>query len=109
MAREDGWFKDGEDPRRFAKRRTAAKNRITSAFLEAFVADFEEYGVEAIQAARLSDPVQYVKIAASLLPKDLNLTDGDGNSVGFIIVPAKNGTETTVAADAASIGVPGSH
>lgn len=73
MPREDGWFKSGDDPRRAAKRREGAKTKLTTAFLEAFAADFEEHGKAVIVAARTEDPVQYLKIAASLLPKDVNL------------------------------------
>lgn len=43
-------------------------------FLKDFLRDWEEHGSEAIETVRKEDPTNYVKIGASLLPKDFNLT-----------------------------------
>jgi hypothetical protein len=48
-----------------------AKNRLAWAFIEALREDFEAHGMEAIRIARIEDPVRYVAILASLMPREL--------------------------------------
>jgi len=55
-------------------RANGARNKLSVAFLEAFAADFEEHGPDTIRIMRAEDPVNYVKVAASLLPKELEIT-----------------------------------
>lgn len=50
-----------------------SRNKLGEAFLTALSDDFDTHGVEAIQAARHEDPVAYVKVVASLLPKELKI------------------------------------
>ncbi|PDT39820.1 MULTISPECIES: hypothetical protein [Sinorhizobium] len=50
-----------------------SRNKLGEAFLEAMHADFEEYGVKAIAKVRDEKPDQYLKVIASILPKDLNV------------------------------------
>jgi hypothetical protein len=50
-----------------------ARNRITALFLNTLAADFEEHGAKAIQECREHDPGTYVKVVASLLPKEVDL------------------------------------
>jgi hypothetical protein len=47
-----------------------ARNALTASFLKALAADFEAHGAEAIESARTDDPVGYVRVVASLLPKE---------------------------------------
>ena len=54
-------------------RRAGARNRLTTKFLEALAADFEEGGADAIKIARIEDPVRYTAIIASLMPKELTI------------------------------------
>ena len=42
-------------------------------FLKAFIADFNEHGTDAIETVRREKPADYIKVAASLLPKDFNI------------------------------------
>ena len=49
------------------------KNKLAESFLAALAADFDEFGVAAIRAARVERPAQYIQIVASLVPKDVNL------------------------------------
>lgn len=51
-----------------------SRNKLGEDFLKALHEDFIEHGVEAIEACRNGDPVQYVKVIASILPKELNVT-----------------------------------
>lgn len=50
-----------------------SRNKLGEAFLEALHADFEEHGAATIARCRTEDPVAYVKVCASILPKDLNV------------------------------------
>lgn len=47
-----------------------ARNAITKRFLDALAKDFDENGDRAIRSARTSDPMGYVRVVASLLPKE---------------------------------------
>jgi len=46
---------------------------LGEAFIAALVEDFEKHGVEVIERVRIEKPEAYIKVIASLLPKDLNL------------------------------------
>lgn len=51
-----------------------ARNRLQGAFANGLAADFEEHGIKAIRDAREKDPLGYVKVVASLMPKEMALT-----------------------------------
>jgi hypothetical protein len=48
-----------------------ARNRLSHEFITALLKDFEEGGAAAIKIARLEDPLRYITIVASLMPKEL--------------------------------------
>lgn len=48
-----------------------SRNKLGEQFLEALAQDFAENGREAIVACREEKPTEYVKVVASLLPKEL--------------------------------------
>ncbi len=50
-----------------------SRNKLGEAFLEAMHDDFEAHGVAAIVKVREEKPDQYLKVIASILPKDLNI------------------------------------
>lgn len=50
-----------------------ARNKLGEAFLEAMLADFTQHGVAAIEVVRAEKPDQYLKVIASILPKEMNL------------------------------------
>jgi hypothetical protein len=54
-------------------RPVGARNKLGEAFIEALYEDFTENGVAAIQSVRAEKPDQYLKVIASLMPKDVNL------------------------------------
>jgi hypothetical protein len=54
-----------------------ARSKLGEAFIEALHDDFVENGVAAIQVVRAEKPDQYLKVIASLLPKDVNLSIND--------------------------------
>jgi hypothetical protein len=54
-----------------------ARNKLGEAFVQALHDDFDEHGIAAIQIVRAEKPDQYLKVIASLLPKDVNLNVND--------------------------------
>jgi len=54
-------------------RRKGTRDRINTALLEAIAKDFEEFGADAVKIARVERPVEYLRVVASLLPKNLRL------------------------------------
>lgn len=70
--RSKGWIKPGE-VRNPVGRTKGARDKLGKAFLEAMQADFEVYGEKVIETVRTDKPDQYLKIIASILPKELNV------------------------------------
>ena len=56
-------------------RRKGRRDRISTALLEAIARDFEEFGADAVKIARVERPVEYLRVVASLLPKEFEITD----------------------------------
>lgn len=54
-----------------------SRNKFAEEFLADFLSDWEKNGKSAIKSCRMEDPVAYVKVAASLLPKDFNVNVTD--------------------------------
>src|SRR6187397_293268 len=50
-----------------------SRNKLGEAFIAVLAEDFEKHGVEVIERVRIEKPESYIKVIASLLPKDLNL------------------------------------
>ena len=47
------------------------RNKLTETFLDIVVKDFAENGAEAIERVRRDDPVMYLRIVGSLVPREL--------------------------------------
>lgn len=60
-----------------AGRPKGARNKLGEMFLAALHDDFEQNGIAAIVKVREEKPDQYLKVIASLLPKELTLNFGD--------------------------------
>jgi hypothetical protein len=70
--RDDLKFKPGQSGNP-SGRPKGARSKLGEAFLEAMHNDFAQHGVEAIVKVRSEKPDQYLKVIASILPKDLNV------------------------------------
>ena len=57
-----------------AGRPQGARNKLGEQFIEALQVDFEANGKAAIETVRAEKPDQYLKVIASLMPRDVNLT-----------------------------------
>ncbi len=56
-----------------AGRPKGARNKLGEAFLADMLADWEEHGADAIATVRDEKPDQYLKVVASILPRELNI------------------------------------
>ena len=65
----DTKFKPGHQSR--GGRRKGSRDKIETKMLEAIQKDFEEHGEEAIKICRMERPTEYLKLVASLLPKEV--------------------------------------
>lgn len=54
-----------------------SRNKLGEAFLADMLADWETYGAETIVKVREEKPDQYLKVVASILPKELNVKVSD--------------------------------
>jgi hypothetical protein len=50
-----------------------SRDRLSTAFLKALADDFEVNGKEAIEKTRAEDPAAYLRVVASLQPKEIKL------------------------------------
>lgn len=50
-----------------------SRNKLGERFIADLQADWEEHGPEAIEEVRTSKPDAYLKVVASILPRDLNV------------------------------------
>jgi hypothetical protein len=57
---------------RTGSRTSEARDKLAEAFMADFCADWCEHGKKTIEAMRGEKPGEYVRIVASLLPKELN-------------------------------------
>ena len=51
------------------------RNKLQHKFLQALQEDFETEGEKVIRIARIEKPIEYLKLIAGLLPKELLITD----------------------------------
>ncbi len=69
MPSSDTQFKPGN-----SGRPKGSRNKIAEDFLKDVHKDWSEYGAETLPIARAEKPMEYVKMVASLLPKELTVT-----------------------------------
>lgn len=54
-----------------------SRNKLGEAFLEALHDDFKAHGIAAVQKVRDEQPAQYLKVIASILPKEMSFSFND--------------------------------
>ena len=64
-------FKPGQGPIPGGGRPKGSRTRLTSLLLNSLVADFEQFGPAAVKIMRVEKPSEYVRVIASLVPKEL--------------------------------------
>lgn len=68
-----------------------ARHKLSEDVLQALAADFSANGIATIIKVREQDPAQYLKIIASLIPKEI--TGDDGGPITMEFSWAKDGAE----------------
>jgi len=56
-----------------AGRPKGSRNKLGEAFISAMHDDFVQHGAAVIETVRIEKPDQYLKVVASILPKELNI------------------------------------
>lgn len=62
-----------------AGRPKGSKSRLQETFLKALADDFEQHGEQAIAVVRENDTPTYLRIVASLVPKEIDITKQNTN------------------------------
>jgi hypothetical protein len=61
-------------------RTKGSRDRLQRNFVDALAADFEQHGAGVIKIARMERPTEYLKIIASVLPRELVLEESNLSS-----------------------------
>jgi hypothetical protein len=64
----------------------SARSKLSESFIAALAKDFEENGQRAIRSVRMSKPGEYLRVIASIVPKQVETEDEDGNAVGVALI-----------------------
>jgi hypothetical protein len=64
-----------------------SRNKFSTELIEAFALDFEARGTDTIEKVRTEKPHEYLRIAASLVPKQFEIEDG---RQPFAIIPEQS-------------------
>jgi len=56
-------------------RARGTKNKLSTVFLNDLLADYEAHGAETIKICRVERPIEYIKMIAGLLPRELEFTE----------------------------------
>ena len=72
--KQDTRFKPGQSGNP-AGRPKGSRNRVSEKLLETLASDFDAHGKEVIEKVRSDRPADYLKIIASLVPKQMEIED----------------------------------
>src|SRR5262249_34135359 len=75
MSRKPGFTPFTSDTAPRQGRMKGSRNKLGADFLYALQRDFEQHGEETIRIARVEKPVEYLKVIASVLPKEFEIID----------------------------------
>lgn len=72
-----------------------SRNRLSEAFTLALANDFDKHGPEVIEKVRVTDPAAYVRVIASILPKQVEIKEGafdgvDDEQLAAIVAAARS-------------------
>ena len=58
-------------------RTKGAKDKLSENFLQTLLNDFEKNGIEAVEKCRTEDVSGYIRVIASIVPKELTINEGE--------------------------------
>jgi hypothetical protein len=61
-----------------------AKNKLQEAFWKDFAAAWDKHGADVIERVAVEEPAKFLQVAASVMPKDIEITD----RTYVVVVPA---------------------
>jgi len=76
----DGRFLTGNNG---GGRPKGSRNRLTDSFLAVIADDFAQHGAEAVSRVRHGDPVAYLKLVVSIIPREMVLQHEQEPNVDF--------------------------
>ena len=85
-----------------AGRPPGARNKLSEKFCADLLVHWQEHGVEAMDAALAKDPAGYVRVVASMMPKDVKFTD-DTSAVFLDVLREMNAARKRRAGDNARL------
>lgn len=75
--KQKAWlFQAGQPSANPFGRPKGSRNKLGEQFVQALQADFQEHGKKAIETVRAERPHEYLKVVASLLPKQVEIKEG---------------------------------
>ena len=96
-----GQIKPGSTSLNPAGRPKGSRNKLGEAFVSDLYRDWQEHGLQVLEDARKAKPADYLKVVASILPKDIKvsletMSDGElnrkidqlANSLGLRLSPS---------------------
>jgi hypothetical protein len=69
-------WKKGESSPNPNGRPKGSRNKLSETFIQALYSSFEKRGIEAIEAVAVEAPVDYLKLIASVIPKQFGIEEG---------------------------------
>jgi hypothetical protein len=73
-----------------------ARSKLGEEFLQALLKDFNEHGAKVIATVREDKPDQYLKVVASILPKEIEPSEETINVLGELLARIDGRTRTIV-------------
>ena len=68
-----------------AGRPVGSRNKLGERFLEDLRRDWQQHGAQVIATVRLNDPGTYLKVVASLVPRQMQLNVGLGDQLAALL------------------------
>lgn len=68
---------DGKIKKGSGGRKAGSRNKLQAVFVDELANDFAEHGAGVIRIVRIEKPVDYLRIAASILPKEFLVSEGE--------------------------------